>query len=79
MQRRQRGKMAAMWMPYREWCEQLRMRRATKLLHDQQSSIAQIAELLGYSDSSSFIRAFKRIYGITPYQYSRLMLSSRFP
>ena len=65
---------AEMGVPYREWCEQIRMRRAAMLLHDERISVSLIAERLKYSDASSFIRAFKRIYGITPYQYSRLML-----
>ena len=59
---------------YRVWCERLRMRRAVKLLHDDRLSIANIAEQLGYSDASSFIRAFKHLYGVTPSQYGRLIL-----
>ena len=51
---------------YRAWCERIRMRRALSLLNDEELGISQIAERLGYADDSSFIRAFKRMYGITP-------------
>ena len=52
---------------YREWCGRLRMRRALSMLKEDGQSIAGIAERLGYCDESSFIRAFKRVYGVTPY------------
>ena len=51
---------------YRDWCDRIRMRRALVMLNDGQYSISAIASVLGYSDNSSFIRAFKRMYGITP-------------
>ena len=57
---------------FRVYCEQLRMRRAVMLLHEAECSIAAIAERLNYSDSSCFIRAFRRTYGITPSAYRRL-------
>ena len=59
-------------IPYRVYCEQLRMRRAVMLLHEAECSIAAIAERLNYSNSSCFIRAFRRTYGITPSAYRRL-------
>jgi AraC-like DNA-binding protein len=58
-------------IPYRTYCDRIRMRRAADLLH-QNISLAQIAESLGYSDESSFIRAFRLMYGITPGAYRRL-------
>lgn len=59
-------------LPYRLYCDRLRMRRAAFLLHDTEDDIASISEQLGYSDSSSFIRAFRRVYGITPSAHRRL-------
>ncbi len=58
-------------IPYRTYCDRIRMRRAANLLH-QNIPLAQIAEVLDYSDESSFIRAFRLMYGITPGAYRRL-------
>ncbi len=58
-------------IPYRTYCDRIRMRRAANLLH-QNIPLAQIAEALDYSDESSFIRAFRLMYGITPGAYRRL-------
>lgn len=38
-------------------------------LRSTRMSVASIAESLGYSHASSFIRMFKRVYGITPTQF----------
>ena len=42
---------------------------ARKLLLETDESIGTIAEKLGYSQATSFIRKFKQIYGITPSEY----------
>lgn len=60
-----------MGIPYRRYCEQVRMRRAILLLSDETADLPAVAELLGYSDSSCFIRAFRQVYGITPGAYRR--------
>lgn len=46
-------------------------RQNTALLHmnDQQSSLSEIAYLLGFSDTDCLSRAFKRWTGLTPEQY----------
>ena len=51
---------------FREWCGRIKMRRALSLLREDKLSISEIAESLGYCDESSFTRAFKRVYGVTP-------------
>jgi AraC-like DNA-binding protein len=56
---------------YRSYCEQVRMRRAIALLSDEAADLSVIAETLGYSDSSCFIRAFRQVYGITPGAYRK--------
>jgi AraC-like DNA-binding protein len=48
-------------------CEQLRY-------HD--ASLRALAEQLGFSDQSAFIRAFKRWTGKTPAQYRRTLAES---
>ena len=47
----------------------IQMRKATNLLTTTDSSVADIALQCGYQEVSSFIRAFKRIYGVSPSQY----------
>lgn len=64
-----------MTVSYRNWCERIRMHRAIALLNDANNSISFIAETLCYSDESSFIRAFRRMYGITPSAYRRRQIS----
>lgn len=44
---------------------------AVRHLHDAQESIAEIAFLLGFSEVSTFHRAFKRWTGLTPSAYRR--------
>ena len=45
---------------------QLRQEQATKYLADPKISIAEVGFLLGFSELSSFYRAFKRWTGKTP-------------
>ena len=59
---------------YRNWCEMIRLQRASMLLREEAARITDIAGRLGYSDESSFIRAFRRTYGITPYAYRKSQL-----
>ena len=56
---------------YRQWCSRLRMERAASLLAGNDCSASDIAEKLGYSSASSFIRAFRQVYGISPSAYRR--------
>ena len=44
---------------------------ARRALRDSGASISEIAQQLGYSDSSSFVRAFKRLQGESPLQYRK--------
>jgi len=57
-------------MTYHAWCERVKMLRAARLLRER-TSASQVAQELRYSDESSFIRAFKRHYGMTPCRYRR--------
>ena len=60
-----------MGVSYRNWCDRVRMERAVSLMREECNTVGGVAERLGYSDESSFIRAFKRLYGITPSAYRR--------
>lgn len=52
---------------------ELRRNMAYKLLSDGDTSIGDIADAVGFKDSSSFVRAFKDWSGITPLQYKQRM------
>ena len=48
---------------------EIRQDLAQKYLRDQDTSMTEIAFLLGFSESSAFSRAFKRWIGVSPTQY----------
>jgi AraC-like DNA-binding protein len=50
---------------------EIRQDLAQKYLRDQDTSMTEIAFLLGFSESSAFSRAFKRWLGVTPTQYRK--------
>ena len=56
-------------MSFVEYMRTLRIANAKKLLTETDLDIAKISENLGFSDTSSFIRYFKKSEGITPKQY----------
>jgi AraC family transcriptional activator of mtrCDE len=55
---------------------QLRMRRALMLLTAGTLSVDQIARGVGYTNRSSFLRAFRRIYGVDPADHHSVELDS---
>ena len=54
---------------------QERMKRAAKMLQDNRFSCKEIAERLGYGSSSSFARAFKSYYSVSPAEYKQKPVS----
>ena len=55
--------------PLRQYIIQQRMELAGKLLQESQALTADVAERVGYSDMSYFVKSFKKYYGQTPMQY----------
>jgi AraC family transcriptional regulator, activator of mtrCDE len=55
-----------MKMPPMQYVTQWRVSIAERLLRDRQSSVAAIAEQLGYSSEAAFRRLFKRVSGLCP-------------
>lgn len=53
----------------------IRIEKAKTLLTESTLRVADIAEKIGYTNSNSFIRAFKKETGITPKEYSKLYAS----
>ncbi len=48
---------------------ELKMDLAKKLLHETSLGVAQIAYKVGYENSESFVKMFKKILGLTPTEY----------
>jgi len=49
----------------------IRITRATSLLIDSNLSVSQIADILGFTSSTYFIRVFKKQTGKTPFEYKK--------
>lgn len=52
-----------------DYVTRYRMEEAVRLLLEEGLAVREIVERVGYMDTSSFIRKFKSIYGLTPGQY----------
>ena len=63
-----RRHLAAESTPFQLMSDQARSRRAKQLLTRTQAPLDEIAQALGYSESASFIRAYKRWFGRPPGQ-----------
>ncbi|MBQ8655114.1 MAG: helix-turn-helix domain-containing protein [Clostridia bacterium] len=55
--------------PYSIYLERLRLNRAAELLKTTDISVEEVAQQVGYNNSTTFRRAFKRVQGISPLQY----------
>ena len=53
---------------YRDKIKEIRVEIATNFLRNTDKSVAQIAEIMGYSDTSSFSSFMKRATGSSPQQ-----------
>jgi len=58
-----------------DYCIDLRIERARKLLIETDASISEIAFRTGFCDSNYLIKLFRRRHGITPARYRRLITS----
>ena len=52
---------------------EIRIKNAKQMLENTDMQIHQISEAVGYSNTQSFIRMFKKIVGMTPGEYRRQM------
>ncbi len=57
---------------FSDYLTEYRMDRAKELLKNQQFKIKDINEMVGYSDSKSFSKIFKKVVGLTPQEYRKL-------
>ena len=58
-------------LPVHAWLRQRRMERAAELLRSSSLSVLGVAQSVGYSSASQFTAAFRRQYGVTPFQYRK--------
>ena len=56
-------------MTVMDYLTQCRMEKAKQLLREGKLTLNEITEKIGYINTSSFIRRFKSLYGLTPRQY----------
>jgi two-component system response regulator YesN len=57
---------SATGMSFGENIKKIRMQRAADLLQNTELKVSEIADYLGYYDTSSFRHAFRNYYGKTP-------------
>lgn len=62
-------------VPPIEYLIQLRMQQVLNLMNDQDMTISQIAQKVGYLDPFYFSKTFKKRYGLSPREYRATMLS----
>jgi AraC-like DNA-binding protein len=55
--------------PFVSYARRLRLNKARELLRHTHFRVAEIADRLGYLDTSHFIREFKAAFGMTPTEY----------
>lgn len=56
-----------------EYLTEVRMTMAKKLLSDPQAKVYEVGYMVGYNEPVSFNRAFKRVVGVTPKEYRKLV------
>lgn len=56
---------------FSSYLENVRMKKAKELLKTGQSTVIEISELVGYSNSNTFRRAFRRIVGVSPSEWKQ--------
>ena len=64
-------------MTFGAWLTQRRIERAVQLLHESDAKIHEIGAAVGYSESRSFRRVFRRRVGCSPTEYREAYLSGR--
>jgi AraC-like DNA-binding protein len=68
-----RRKLQDLGMSYREILDDHKKKRALDMLALQGMNITALTQSLGYTESTSFLRAFKRWTGKTPKQYMKIL------
>jgi AraC-like DNA-binding protein len=59
---------------FKEMIQTLKLNKAIELLTFSNLKILDISEIIGYENTTHFIRTFKKVYGISPNQYRKDVL-----
>lgn len=57
-----------------QWIKEVRLQKARKLLDQTQHTIDDVALQVGYEDTTSFIRSFKKSFGVSPSKYREFLI-----
>lgn len=60
-------------MSFSQFKNYLRIAESKKLIQDGNANMAEVAEAVGYLDANYFSRIFKRVVGMTPQEYQRML------
>lgn len=60
-------------LSFRRYARALRIRRAAELIQEPGRTIVDVAQSLGYSDASNFVRDFRNALGSTPRDFRNLI------
>jgi YesN/AraC family two-component response regulator len=63
----------------RDYLNKLRVNESKNLMKNSEYRINEIGEMVGFSDASYFTKVFKKIEGVTPFQYRTRMKEMRRP
>ena len=55
-----------------DFVRRIRMGHAASMLTESRQPVADISTMVGYENPESFIRAFEKVYGMSPTQYRRM-------
>lgn len=58
-------------MTYSAFVQQIRLKKAERMLMTTQKSVSQIAEAVGYHNKGYFYKIFREMYGMTPKEYRK--------
>jgi len=64
-------RLASQGLSYRHLLDRICYDAAREMLLVEKSSVKDVARALGYSDTSKFVRSFRRMTGVTPGQFVR--------
>ncbi|WP_369025831.1 helix-turn-helix domain-containing protein [Qipengyuania sp. RANM35] len=68
--------LAGQGLSLREVANEAKMELSTEYLRDDSMTVAQISSSLGYSEASSFIRSFRKKFGVAPGEWRRASAAS---
>lgn len=57
-----------------QWIKEIRLQKARRLLDKTKSTVDEVALEVGYEDTTSFIRSFKKSFGISPSKYREFLI-----